>query len=129
MARFPIMVALLLLLVSGCSTKDGEILAQVVQRTGKKLEAAAGGTPNQFAGRLRSTANPTIGLAERVETRLRWDRFLEGTKIEVELKEEGVVKLKGTAVELSKKQRALDLARATLGVKDVVDELASPKEE
>jgi osmotically-inducible protein OsmY len=118
----------MVLMLAGCSAHDGDILAKVLQRTGEKLEAAAGGTTNQFAGRLRSTAKPTIGLAERVETRLKWDRYLDGIEVTVESNEAGVVKVKGKVPDVAKQQRVLDLARSTAGVKDVIDELTLPKE-
>jgi hypothetical protein len=119
---------LLLLASAGCSARDGDILARVFRRAGEKLEAAAGGSTNQFAGRLRSTAKPTIGLAERVETRLKWDRYLDGVEVGVESAEAGVVKVTGKVPDLAKKQRVLDLCRSTAGVKDVVDEMTLPKD-
>jgi osmotically-inducible protein OsmY len=118
---------LFVILVVGCKAEDGDILARVCQRTGQKIEAAAGGTPNQFAGKLRSSVSP-YGLADRVKTRLQWDRYLEGVEIVVESPSEGVVKVKGKVPDLAKKQRVLDLARSTTGVKTVIDELTLPKE-
>jgi osmotically-inducible protein OsmY len=120
---------ILVLLVAGCTARDGDLLGQALQRAGQKLETAAGGNANQFAGRLRTTARPSIGLAERVETRLKWDRFLDDVEVVVESPEPGVVKVKGKMPDIAKRQRVLDLARSTVGVKDVVDELTLPKEE
>jgi hypothetical protein len=116
----------LLLFLAGCGAQDGDLLAQVFRRAGQKIEAAAGGTPNQFAGRLRTNTSP-IGLADRVKTRLQWDRYLDGVTVEVEGTPDGVVKVKGRVPDLAKKERILDLARATSGVKDVVDELQLPR--
>jgi hypothetical protein len=121
-------VALLLLLLAGCKAQDGDILAKVLRRTGQKIETAAGGTTNQFAGRLRSSTS-RYGLAERVQTRLRWDRYVEGEQVAVENPSTGVVKVKGNVADLAKKERVLDLARATTGVNEVIDELKLPKEE
>ena len=120
-------VSILLVFFAGCSAQDGDLLARVFRKAGEKIETAAGGTPNQFAGRLRSHTSP-IGLADRVKTRLQWDRYLEGVEVEIEASPEGVVKLKGTVPDLAKKERVLDLARATSGVKEVVEELVLPKE-
>jgi osmotically-inducible protein OsmY len=117
------------LLLAGCTARDGDLLSQALRRAGEKLETAAGGNANQFAGRLRTTAKPSIGLAERVETRLKWDRFLDGVEVVVEGGEAGVVKLKGKMPDIAKRQRVLDLARSTVGVKDVLDELTLPKED
>jgi hypothetical protein len=117
-----------LVVFGGCKGSDADVLARVFRRAGEKIEAAAGGSPGQFAGRLRSATSP-YGLAERVQTRLRWDRHLDGASVEVESPSPGVVKLKGKAPDLAKKQRALELARATTGVTEVIDELRLPKEE
>lgn len=116
-------------LLAGCTARDGDLLSQALRRAGEKLEAAAGGNANQFAGRLRSTARPTIGLVERVETRLKWDRYLDGLEVVVEGGEAGVVKVKGKMPDVAKRQRVLDLARSTVGVKDVIDQLTLPKED
>ncbi|MFO0876984.1 MAG: BON domain-containing protein [Gemmataceae bacterium] len=120
---------LFMLMGLGCSSQDGDLMARIMQRTGEKLETTAGGSTNQFAGRLRSTAQPSIGLAERVDTRLRWDRYVDGVEVQVEFVEEGVVRLKGAVPDLARKQRILDITRTTMGVKDVRDELVLPKEE
>ena len=48
--------SLLFLFLAGCGSQDGDILAKVFRRAGEKLEAAAGGSANQFASRLRSNA-------------------------------------------------------------------------
>ena len=119
--------SVLFVLFAGCASQDGDILARVFRKTGEKLEAAAGGSANQYAGRLRSHASP-IGLADRVKTRLQWDRYLEGVQVEVESTPDGVVKVKGQVPDLAKKERVVDLARATTGVKEVVEELQLPKE-
>src|SRR5262245_26697856 len=118
---------ILLVFLAGCGARDGDLLAQVFRKAGEKIESAAGGTPNQLAGRWRTNASP-IGLADRVKTRLQWDRYLEGVEVEVENTAEGVVRLKGKVADQAKKERVLDLARATTGVKEVVEELQVPKE-
>jgi osmotically-inducible protein OsmY len=120
-------ICIVLVFLAGCSARDGDILAQVFRKAGEKIESAAGGSPNQLAGRFRANASP-IGLADRVKTRLQWDRYLEGVEVEVESTPDGVVKLKGKMPDLAKKERVLDLARATTGVKEVIDELQVPKE-
>ncbi len=116
------------LLGLGCSSQDSEILAQVFHRTTEKVEKAAGGNINHFANRLQSTATPTIGLAERVQTRLKWDRYLDGLQITVEDKAPGIVLVRGEMPDIAKKQRVIDLTRSTMGVKDLVDELKLPKD-
>lgn len=121
-----ILCLLLLIPLAGCA-RDADLLTKVFRRTGAKIETAAGGSANQFANRLRTNASP-IGLADRVKTRLQWDRFLEGISVEIESTPDGVVKVKGQAPDAAKKQRVLDLTQATTGVKEVIDEVRLPKE-
>lgn len=118
---------LLFLLACGCGPRDGDLLAQVGRRVGQKLEAASGGSPSQFAGRFRTSASP-IGLADRVKTRLQWDRYLDGIAFAIDSPSEGVVKVAAKVPDEAKKNRVLDLARATTGVTDVIDAVELPKE-
>ena len=63
-------------------------------------------------------------VQSRVYSRLHWDRTLNPLNIEVEVNNDGVAILRGAVPMLKAKDRALDLARETVGVTSVVDELA-----
>ncbi|MFM7150352.1 MAG: BON domain-containing protein [Gemmataceae bacterium] len=115
--------------LSGCSSRDVELLGEVMQKASEKAEKALGGNAQQFAIRLQSPSQPSIGLAEQVESRLKWDRNLEGVDLVVSSPDQGVIKISGKVQDIAKKQRIMDLAKATIGVDEVVDEIEAPKEE
>lgn len=125
MPRF--LVVGLLLASLGCTPRDGDLLRQIARKTGDKLEGATAPL-----GRIRPAAGPSVShtsdLAGRVQARLRWDRYLAGARIEVRGQDGGVV-LAGKVTEPSVKQRALDLARSTVGVQKVTDEVKVASDE
>lgn len=67
-------------------------------------------------------------LRERVETLLRRDAALEGSDIEVQSVNDGVVLLGGRAKTLDAHRRALEDARSVKGVRRVASEIRSPDE-
>jgi osmotically-inducible protein OsmY len=110
-----------LLLMAGCKESDGETLRRVARKTGEKLEGSA--RPVHLAtSPLRGSFSET-GLAARVEVRIRNDRYLAGQGLKVRGTAEGTVAVSGTVGETSVKTRALDLAKSTLGVEKVIDEV------
>lgn len=115
-------VVLMLLAVTGCQARDGELLAQAGLRAGRKLGLTRGPSTNTLMGTLRGSLGET-SLSARVENRLRWDRFLAEQSIEVVTTEPTTVTLRGMVSEAGMKQRAADLAKSTLGVEHVVDEM------
>ncbi|MFO0925846.1 MAG: BON domain-containing protein [Gemmataceae bacterium] len=118
---------LLCLLAGGCSTNDGDVLSQVFHRTGKKIETTLGNAPGEMAARFRVPVVP-MGPAERVQKRVEWDRFLEGVAVEIDSPAEGVVRLRGEVKDTAAKGRIAELAKATVGVTEVRDELRLPQE-
>jgi hypothetical protein len=117
-----------LLLSSGCKARDGDILLKVCGRLGEKLEVATGTSVSQVTATLRGAAGDA-SLGTRVQNRLRWDRYLHESEIEVSLTATNVVTLRGQVADRALKQRAYELARTTVGIEKVVDELTLPEEE
>jgi osmotically-inducible protein OsmY len=126
--RLTNLAAALLLLSAGCKARDGDLLVQVCRKTGAKLQTLAGQTPTQIGARLRGTVGEA-SLAARVHNRIRWDRYLARLDIDVETSSPGAVTLTGKVADLSIKQRVLDLAKSTTGVRSVEDHITLPKEE
>jgi len=110
------------LLSVGCQARDGDLLAQAGQKAALKLGLTRGPSTNTLSGTLRGAMGET-SLSARVENRLRWDRFLANQAIEVIQSGSATVTLKGQLPEEGMRARALEIARATLGVERVVDEL------
>jgi hypothetical protein len=64
-----------------------------------------------------------MGVQPRVYARLHWDKALSTARIEVHMLRDGVVLLRGTVPDAATKAHAVELARDTLDVTGVVDEL------
>jgi hypothetical protein len=112
------------LAIAGCSAEDTDGLARVARLSAAKVEEMTGGAPDKFADSLttmRANWNE-LALDARVALRLRWEKDLQGTDIRVHAGG-GIVELKGTVRDLPQRQRAVQLARSTVGVADVVDSL------
>jgi osmotically-inducible protein OsmY len=112
----------LVLSIGGCQARDGDLLAQAGQRAAQKLGLTRGPSTNTLTGSLRGSLGET-SLSARVENRLRWDRFLAQQAIEVVHSGTGTVILRGQVAEEGMRVRANEIARATLGVDQVIDEL------
>jgi osmotically-inducible protein OsmY len=112
---------LVLTLAAGCNRQDTEALTRI----GKKLVSRA----DSITGDLQSRANTSwhtsgldLDLEGRVAARLRWDKQLADTPLEVEASG-GVVELRGQVRDLDQHRRAIMLAESTAGVEGVKDSL------
>lgn len=111
---------LLLLVAGGCNKQDTEALTRI----GKKMVARA----DAVRGEIKtSAASGWIGAADatvesRVALRLKWDRQLAETALEVTPLERGV-ELRGKVRNLEQRRRAVMLAESTAGVEGVKDSL------
>ncbi len=119
----------LLLVCCGCGKGDKEKLARVGQVAAARAEGLAG-KDSKIARRwnaLRADLDE-MALDARISARLRWDQALKDSQITVSAKG-GQVELKGSIKDLNQKQRAVDLARSTTGVENVVDAMTLPNKE
>lgn len=64
-----------------------------------------------------------MGVHARVYSRLHWDKSLYTADINTDVSREGLVTLRGSVADAKAKARAVDLARETVGVTGVTDEL------
>ena len=65
-----------------------------------------------------------MGVQGRVYGRLHWDKALEGATLDISVRDGQVVVLAGKVATAAAKQKAEQLARDTVGVESVVNELA-----
>jgi osmotically-inducible protein OsmY len=67
-----------------------------------------------------------MGVEARVYARLHWDKALSGSKIELSTVsgKAGAIKLTGTVADAKAKTKAVELTTDTVGVTEVVDNLA-----
>ena len=64
-----------------------------------------------------------MGVQGRVYGRLHWDKALESATLDIDVRDGQVVVLKGQVASANARQKAEQLARDTLGVGSVVNEL------
>jgi hyperosmotically inducible periplasmic protein len=93
---------------------------------GKKIDRGVtqlGEELRQTWAEIRKTAE-RMGVESRVYVRLHWDKATHDAAIEIEVRSGGVVVLKGSVSDPMTKATAVRLAQDTVGVSEVIDELA-----
>ena len=108
--------------LAGCQSRDVDTLAKIGRLADKKLEEGFGISPEVVAGRTRGLFGET-GVAGRVRVRLQNDKHLQDAEVDIGVPSEGVIRLRATVPDAATRQRILDLARATTGVEQVIDEM------
>jgi osmotically-inducible protein OsmY len=111
----------------GCSGQDADRLARVGRTAAAKAEDLTGGARNRLTGGWQALRGSWAEATpdSRVAARLHWDKSLAGAAIQVSSPGNGQVRLQGTVADLSQRRRAVELAQATLGVEEVLDELTT----
>jgi osmotically-inducible protein OsmY len=104
----------------------------VAERVGEKLDSVGRGLVRgaQELGEgvrkkfdvVRSDVS-RMGIQPRVYARIHWDKTLTDARIEVHMLRDGVVLLRGVVPDAAAKARTIELARDTVDVTGVVDEL------
>src|SRR3954452_509137 len=101
-----------------------------IERVGQALDNAGRnirrGVENAVARGQISTAEQE--LIDRILFRIRWDKQLAGSALQLEVPAYGAVILRGSVASKDVKARAVDLVQNTIGVTSVVDELAVTKD-
>lgn len=116
---------------TGCEDPDREGIRKVGQLTHQRLRSTFPEVPLSCDGMreaLRS-GGPGSAVEVRVRTRLRSDKLLSELALEVRETEPGRVVLSGRVDGPQQKERALELARNTLDVEAVVDDLRIGEEQ
>ena len=119
----------LVLLLAGCEGQDADRLAKIGTKVIDKLQGQTGGATGRLPDSLQSIRGGLgeFALDAKVAARVRWDQQLDGMPIQVVGTKPGAVKLSGTVSSFEAHQRAIQLARSTTGVTDVIDELSETK--
>lgn len=99
----------------GLGERLGERLDQGISQLSEEVQ--------QGWASLRQTVD-RMGVQGRVYSRLRWDKEIATAEIDVEVAEEGVVALRGEVKNPQAKRKAVELAKSTVGVQRVIDELS-----
>jgi BON domain len=98
----------------GGAERVGERIDRGLERLGEKLRST-------WAD-IRQSVDE-LGVRGRVYGRIRWDKALADQAIEIQVQEKDLVVLTGTVPDESTRDKAVQLARDTVGVRDVVDQL------
>jgi osmotically-inducible protein OsmY len=109
----------------GCGPEDTERLARVGHKIAARAEALTADADGKLSRGWQAVHGDSDepALEARVAARLRWDKELADTPIQVTAVG-GVVELKGTVRDSDKRQRAVGLAQSTAGVEKVKDALS-----
>ncbi|WP_435011289.1 BON domain-containing protein [Tundrisphaera lichenicola] len=100
----------------------GQKLDEVGQDIKEGFKDLGQAAKRQFAKAKESVEN--MGVQARVYGRIHWDKALNDATIELTSTDDGVISMNGTVADAKAKQRAVELARETVGVTRVVDRLA-----
>jgi hyperosmotically inducible protein len=96
-----------------------------VERIGEQIDRGLnqiGAELRQAWGEVRQSVEK-MGVQGRVYGRLHWDKALEGATFDIDVREKNVVVISGKVASAAAKQKAEQLARDTIGVGSVVNEL------
>lgn len=93
----------------------GRVIKRGLQQTGETVRES-------FARTKTSVQN--MGIESRIYGRLHWDKDLNSSLIELEVKDASVAILKGVVPTAAGKSKAVALTRDTVGVTQVIDQLA-----
>jgi osmotically-inducible protein OsmY len=99
----------------GPAAKIGEKIDRGLSQIGSEL--------SQAWSEVRKSVEK-MGVQGRVYGRLHWDKALEGAKLDIAVRDNQVVVLTGTVLTAAAKEKAEQLARDTMGVNSVVNELS-----
>jgi len=111
---------LLALALTGCNRQDTEALVRIGKKLQNRTEVVTGDVKSNAAASWQTVGE--TGVEGRVAARLRWDKELEGTNLQV-LPSGSGVEISGKVRNLEQRQRALMLAQSTAGVEGVKDSL------
>ncbi len=116
--------ACLALLSSGSNAQAqqggiAERVGEALDNTGRAIKDGV----QSASARVRTRVS-TMEVLDRVTSRLHWEKRLATAVIDVEVQPGGITVLRGTVPDARAKLKAVDLARDTVGVTQVVSELS-----
>jgi len=124
--RSACMLLVAVVLLGGLLTRGVPAQEGVAERIGEKLDETArkvGGGLRQGWAEVRGSVN-SLSVQGRVYGRLYWDKDLNQSAIEISVHDGGKVTLKGSVPDEAAKSKAGQLTVDTVGVNEVVNELA-----
>ena len=128
------LVSVFFLTIAGCEKEDPEHLANVAHKVATRAEPLVDRVDAQWIQRFRAVPEsapvpPPVAVPQveadavaRVTARLRYEKTLANTSIQVVASESGI-ELKGKVQNAAQKKRAVQLAESTTGVDRVTESL------
>ncbi len=121
--KLPIIVGICML----CAATIVPAAAQegAAQKLGEKIDKALNKVTRELKqewGEIRQSIE-RMSVQGRVYSRLRWDKNVDITTIDVESIDNNVIVLKGSVATAAAKRKAVQLTNDTVGVVEVVDKL------
>lgn len=118
-------------LLSGATPVPAHAQQGIGERIGEQLDRGVDRLSSELRegwASLRKSID-RMGVQGRVYSRLRWDKQIATSKIDVDVRDEDIVVLRGRASNAAAKRKATQLAEDTVGVSRVIDELTVEEEE
>lgn len=109
------------MLLAGCSRQDTECLGRIGRKMLERTQSATDEVGERLHAGWKNVRTET-GLRDRVEARLRWEKALVETNVEVHVTGADV-ELRGSVHTPEQRRRAVELAETTDGVAKVTAEL------
>lgn len=119
------LVALSVCLLSGATALPAHAQQGFGERLGQQLDEGLDRLSSEVRegwASLRKTVD-RMGIQGRVYSRLRWDKQVATSRIDVDVQDDDTVVLRGQLTDDAAKRKAVELAKTTVGVERVVDEL------
>jgi osmotically-inducible protein OsmY len=104
--------------LQGCSRQDTECLSSIGRKVMQSASATTASCREKLDG-LKSAKGGIDNLHDIVALRLRWEKILADTPIEVVVSGQDI-ELRGTVKTAEQRARAVELAEATIGVQRVL---------
>lgn len=113
-----------------CPTTQAYAQFGPADAVGRALENAGRNIRRGVQNAIEATQGPVVvyenPLVARVYSRLQWEKLLAGSSLELEVRDDGTAVLRGEVASKEAKERAFLLARDTIGINRVIDELRVP---
>jgi hyperosmotically inducible periplasmic protein len=119
-------VCLLCSVAAAQTPREPKAQTGTAERIGEQIDrglSQIGAELRQAWGEVRQSVEK-MGVQGRVYGRLHWDKALDGATFDINVRENNVVVISGKVANAVAKQKAEQLARDTIGVSSVVNELA-----
>jgi hyperosmotically inducible periplasmic protein len=97
----------------------------LAERAGEALDNAGRTVRNTVENAVAQTKAAAYeqDLLSRVYGRIHWDKYLASSTLEIQTQADGTVILRGATADKVRKERAVALARDTVGITRVIDEI------